>query len=414
MSDQPTTVARDAAPTRFQRARRWGKRIGLVALVLVVALGLLVANSGGRWIDVYANSVHNSDPRPVSASDRATYDRVPKVDLHADSLLWDRDLAQRNGRGHVDLPRLLEAGVTVQVFGLVTKVPYGNNYDSNPSDEDALGLVAVLNHWPRSTWGGIRARALHQAARLHGYAAASSDQLVVLRTVADLEGVLARRAAGEPVVGGLLGLEGLQVLEDDLAGLDELFEAGVRMGGLAHFADNEVAGSLSGEDKYGLTEFGAAAVRRMQELGMIIDLAHVSPAAFADTLAIATRPVVVSHTGVTATCPGNRNLSDDQLRAVAANGGVVGIGFWAGAVCGTDAAAIARAIAHAVAVAGIDHVGLGSDFDGTTTTPFDVTGLPQLVAAMRDAGLSDADIHQVLGGNALRVLMAALPDPSTP
>ena len=119
--------------------------------------------------------------------------------------------------------------------------------------------------------------------------------------------------------------------------------------------------------------------------------------------------MVVSHTGVRGTCDNRRNLSDAQLRAVARTGGVVGIGFWDTAVCGDDARAVARAIGHAVRVAGADHVGLGSDFDGAVTTPFDASGLPQVTQALLDAGMAEDDIARVMGGNVVRLLRQSLP-----
>ena len=124
---------------------------------------------------------------------------------------------------------------------------------------------------------------------------------------------------------------------------------------------------------------------------------------------MATRPLVVSHTGVTATCSNSRNLTDEQLRAVAGTGGIIGIGYWDNATCGTDAAAAARAIRHAVAVVGIDHVALGSDFDGATTMPFDVTGLPLITDALLKEGFSEADIRLIMGGNVVRFLLETLP-----
>ena len=119
--------------------------------------------------------------------------------------------------------------------------------------------------------------------------------------------------------------------------------------------------------------------------------------------------MVVSHTGVRGTCDNNRNLSDDQLRASPRTGGVIGIGFWDTAVCGADARAIARALAHAVRVAGLEHVALGSDFDGAVTTPFDASGLPLLTEALLEAGLDEATVGHVVGGNAVRLLRATLP-----
>ena len=145
---------------------------------------------------------------------------------------------------------------------------------------------------------------------------------------------------------------------------------------------------------------------------MVIDLAHASAATIEDILGAATRPVVVSHTGVRGTCDNQRNLSDAQLAGISANGGVVGIGVWDTAVCGDDAHAIARAIVHAINVAGFEHVALGSDFDGAVSAPFDATGLPQITQALLDEGLDETRIEAVMGGNVRRLLKLLLPVPS--
>lgn len=142
---------------------------------------------------------------------------------------------------------------------------------------------------------------------------------------------------------------------------------------------------------------------------MVVDVAHASAATIDDVLAIATRPVVASHTGVRGTADNARNLSDAHLRGIAATGGVVGIGFWDTATGGDDVAAIARAIAYAVDIAGIEHVGLGSDFDGGVRVPIDATGLVQITDALLDLGFVDGAIARVMGGNAIRLLMETLP-----
>ena len=129
-----------------------------------------------------------------------------------------------------------------------------------------------------------------------------------------------------------------------------------------------------------------------------------------DVTAIATKPVIVSHTGVKGTCNNTRNLSDDELRAVARTGGVVGIGYWETAVCGRDAQAVARAIQYAVKLVGVEHVALGSDFDGATTMPFDATGVPLIADALRKAGLSEHDVRLITGENVVRVLSQSLPE----
>jgi microsomal dipeptidase-like Zn-dependent dipeptidase len=148
----------------------------------------------------------------------------------------------------------------------------------------------------------------------------------------------------------------------------------------------------------------------MEAKHMIIDLAHASPATLRDVTAIATRPLVVSHTGVKGTCNNPRNLSDDELRAVSKTGGVIGIGLWETATCGTDAAATARAIRYAVNIVGIDHVALGSDFDGAITAPFDASGWPLVTEALLKEGFSEQDIRKIVGENVVRVLKEDLPD----
>ena len=126
-------------------------------------------------------------------------------------------------------------------------------------------------------------------------------------------------------------------------------------------------------------------------------------------LAMARRPVLVSHTGVEGTCPGPCNLTDDHLQRIAATGGVVGIGYWEGAVCDASLAGVVKAIRYAVGKVGVAHVALGSDFDGATRMPFDATGLPALTDALRKAGFSVGDVRAIMGGNVQRLLLQSLP-----
>ena len=189
-----------------------------------------------------------------------------------------------------------------------------------------------------------------------------------------------------------------------------LFDAGYRMMSFTHFFDNEMAGSAHGVAKGGLTEKGRDLLRRMEEKHIIVDVSHGSAKQIEDVLALATRPVVVSHAGVRGTCNNNRNLSDDQLRAIAKNGGLIGIGFWETAVCGTDAKAIAAAQLYAAGLIGVDHVALGSDFDGSVKVPFDATGIVQVTDALLGAGLPPDDIAKIMGGNEIRLLLENLPD----
>jgi microsomal dipeptidase-like Zn-dependent dipeptidase len=150
-------------------------------------------------------------------------------------------------------------------------------------------------------------------------------------------------------------------------------------------------------------------IRRMETKGMIVDLAHASPRAIDDVLALTTRPVVVSHTGVQGTCDNRRNLSDAQIQGIARTGGVIGIGYWETAVCGTDAQAVARAIRYVADLAGVAHVGLGSDFDGAIAAPFDTTGLVQVTDALLAEGFSESEVRMIMGENVLRILEQLLP-----
>jgi microsomal dipeptidase-like Zn-dependent dipeptidase len=383
------------------------RRALAVAGVLVAAVTAAAAIVPGE-VERRMNRVA-SRPVPVSARARELHARLLVADLHADTLLWDRDLLSRGARGHVDVPRLVEGGVALQAFTVVTKTPRHLNIERNDDRSDDITLLALAQRWPPATWRSLRSRALHEASRLEAAAGRSQGALTLVRTAAELDAFLERRRSDPRLVGAILGLEGSHALEGDLANVDVLQAAGFRMMAPTHFFDNAIAGSAHGVGKGGLTDQGREWVRRLEERRILVDLAHASPQTIDDVLALARRPVVVSHTGVRGTCDNRRNLSDAQLRAIAATGGVVGIGFWDTAVCGPDARAVARAIVHAVRVAGPEHVGLGSDFDGAVTTPFDATGLPQVTQALLDAGMAEDDIARVMGGNVVRLLRVSLP-----
>ncbi len=371
---------------------------------------LTLGASCGPAVGGLLNRVHATTAAPVSARAAALHAASVVVDLHSDALLWSRDLAARSTRGHVDLPRLRAGGVALEVFATTTRFPLVARIDgSSPWWPDAVTLLAATSLWPLPTWTSLEARVLYQAAALDRLARGSGGRFIEVRSVADLDRLLARHAADRGVVGGLLDIEGAHALGDDLAALDRVAAAGVRMVGLAHFYDNAFAGSAHGATKGGLTDLGRALVRDMERRGIVVDLAHSSPATIADVLAIATRPLVVSHTGVRGICDNARNLSDEQLRGVARLGGVVGVGFWETAACGLAPADVARTVKYAVDLIGDEHVGLGSDFDGAVTTGFDAAGLPMLTQALLDAGIAEGSIPKILGGNALRVLRAVLP-----
>jgi microsomal dipeptidase-like Zn-dependent dipeptidase len=304
---------------------------------------------------------------------------------------------------------MVEGNLALQVFAVTTKVPRHLNYERNEDRSDDISLVALVQGWPRPTWRSLLARAEYLAARLSAFAAGSNGRLTVIRSAVDLDSFLARRTADPSLVAGLLAIEGAHALDGDVANIARLDVAGFRMVGLAHFFDNAFAGSAHGVSKGGLTESGRELVGELERRRILVDLAHASAATIDAVLAVATRPVVASHTGVRGVADNDRNLTDDQLRRIAATGGMVGIGFWPTASGGDDAASIARSIAHAVAVVGTDHVGLGSDFDGAVPAPFDASGLAVLTAALLAEGLDEATITAVMGGSAIRLLRETLP-----
>ncbi len=379
-----------------------------LALIILAALGAFFFVLPAATERV----LNRTGPRPSSppsAKARELHAKLLIADLHADSLLWGRALLERSARGHVDVPRLIEGNVAVQAFTVVTKTPRGLNIERNEPSSDTIIWLALAQRWPTATWRSLRDRALYQAGRLEQAAAVSGGKLVLIRSAADLAGFLDRRRREPGITAGFLGIEGAHALDANLSHLDVLYDAGFRMISPTHFFDNEFAGSSAGVRKGGLTELGKDLIRRMEAKHMLVDLAHASPQTIADVLAMATRPVVVSHTGVKGTCNNRRNLSDDEVRGVARAGGVIGIGFWPKAVCGTDARAVARAIRYTVNLAGVERVALGSDFDGAVAVPFDSSRLVELTDALLAEGFSESEIGMIMGGNTIRLLRESLP-----
>lgn len=379
---------------------------GLLALIVVAVGAFLILGPG--IVEGGMNKVVATPLPQISERAKALHPRLAIADMHADTLLWQRSLLDPATRGQVDLPRLEAGNVALQVFSSVTKTPKGQNYDSNGADTDNITLLTVAQLQPPRTWNSLLERSLWHAEKLGRAEAGSQGRLRIVRSGVDVRRLLADRSAGRKVTGALLSIEGLQNMEGRFENLGRLHAAGFRMAGLAHFFDNEVAGSMHGLKKGSLTPLGRQVVREMERLGMIVDIAHSSHAAVAEMLAMAKRPVVSSHGGVQATCRVNRNLTDEEIRGVARTGGLVGIGYWDAAICDLRPAAVAAAIAHVRDLVGIDHVALGSDFDGAVTTGFDTAGLVNVTQALIDRGFTDEEIAKVMGGNLLR-LLAQLP-----
>ena len=384
--------------------RRW-----LTGILLAVAIGALAFFALAPGIVERGLNQIDGKPLPaVSARAKALHETLTIVDLHSDSLLWSRDFLERATRGHMDLPRLEEGNVALQVLASTTQSPKSQNYDANGADTDNITGLVIAQLQPVRTWDSLLERSLWHAEKLDRFARADGRKLRTVMQKKHIEVVLDVRNRGQKLIGAMLSVEGLHNLEGDIANLDKLYAAGFRMAGLTHFFDNDLAGSMHGLKKGGLTPFGRRVVTAMEAKGMIVDVAHCSKACVADILKMARRPVVSSHGGVQATCKVNRNLTDEEIRGVARTGGVIGIGYWDAAVCDLSPRSIARAIRYVRELVGIQYVALGSDFDGSTTTRFDVSQLVQVTQALIDDGFTPDEIRSVMGGNALRVLRAGL------
>lgn len=346
--------------------------------------------------------------RAPSAAALELHETLFVADMHSDSMLWKRDFLARSDVGHMDVPRLGDGNVALQVFSATTKSPAGQNYSRNSADaRDNITLLAVLSFWPPATWTSLYERAAYQLEKLKRYA--DESDLVLIETAADLRGVVQRRAQGEPDIGAVYLIEGAHPLEGRISNLDRLYEKGLRIAGLTHFFDNELGGSLHGTSGEGLTGFGRSVVSRANELGIIIDVAHASPAMVADVLELSTRPVVLSHGGLKGACDTPRNLDDALMQRIAAAGGLVGIGFWDGAVCDATPDGIAASIRYAVDLLGIEHVALGSDYDGSVAVTFDASELAYLTDALLRAGFDRAEIRAIMGENLRDFLLSNLP-----
>jgi membrane dipeptidase len=239
-----------------------------------------------------------------------------------------------------------------------------------------------------------------------------------------------RAAAASGKIAGLMGLEGGHALEDDLANVENFYDLGIRYMTLTWSRSHSFADAAGDLRHGGLTDFGREVVREMNRLGMLVDVSHVSDATFWDVLEVTRAPVIASHSSARALVDVPRNLSDEMLRAVAQNGGVVMVNFggsfidpakagpWNAALdlllhLGPSPVPLSHLldhIDHVARVAGIDHVGLGSDFDGTPFLPEgarDVAGFPNITAGLLARGHSEEDVRKILGENLLRVFAAA-------
>jgi membrane dipeptidase len=354
-------------------------------------------------------------------------------DAHCDTVMrileQGVDLGVRSDEGHIDIPRAREGGLNVQVFAMWVEPDF----------------------WPhRAAFRTLRyTDAMYRTIEKH------SDKLGLALTVRD-----ARRLVKQGKLAVFLGIEGGHAIEDSLATLRMFHRLGVRVMTLTWWNNTNWADGSGDKPKHhGLTEFGEQVVREMNRLGMVIDVSHVSDETFYDVLRVTTKPVMASHSCTRSICKHHRNLSDKMLKALAKNGGVIGINYYLGFLdpevsrqeekrwkaleprlqelnrkykndrktltekrrelyrshqrkpIRVPIDRLIEHIDHVVKVAGVDHVGLGSDFDGCSITPTgldDVSDLPLITEKLLEGGYSQEDIRKILGGNLLRVFEAAL------
>ncbi len=382
-----------------------------VAVALIIVTGALPP-----YVDADQNKNLTPGRYEPPEGVREFHDNLTVMDWHADTLLWNRDLLAEYERGHVDVPRLQRGNVALQMFTVVSRAPKGQNYVSTEDKNDLVTPLVIAQRWPTYTWNSAKGRAVYQAEKLNKAIGLSWRKLRWVRDRGELRVLLDEREraiAGDydPPVGALLGMEGAQTLEGDIANLDEFYELGYRMIGLTHFFDNELGGSLHGVEKGGLTDLGREFVKRANELGILIDISHASEQTVRDVLDLSTKPLVMSHGGMKGACDTPRNIPDELMQEIAARGGLLAMGFWAGAICDPSPAGIAKMIEYAVDTVGVDHVALGSDWDGSVAT-MDADNIASITAALLELGMSREDIAKVMGGNSVAFLQRWLPENS--
>ena len=306
------------------------------------------------------------------------------IDGHCDSigeqLEQGRWLGERSSKGHIDLPRLRDGGVTAQFFACYVPIAYQRH--------------------------GATVHALERLDQLLRLADQLPDELIIARRAGDI-----RRAKAENKIAAIAGLEGAEALDGSIGVLRQFYRLGVRNMGLAWNYRNAACDGVSeSRTNGGLTQFGVKVVEECNQLGILLDLSHLSPAGVEDVLNTSLQPVIASHSNVRALCDHPRNLTDAQMEAIAMRGGVIGVTFVDAFlnVKNPSRASLDDVINHIEYMlrrVGPDAVAIGSDFDGCTTPSDipDVTAYPRITARLLERGHAPEVVRKVLGGNLLRV-----------
>ena len=395
-------------------------RSGLLAICIAL----------GGVLSLVAVTAKSQTQTNISPAARELHFQSIVVDTHDDTtqrLLDPKfDFGVRHTDGSVDIPRMREGGLSAIFFSI----------------------------WIPGTVTGPTAvqRALDQIGAVRETVARHPNELVLCTTADEI-----RHAKAANKIAVLMGVEGGHMINNSLANLDKFFALGVRYMTLTHTVNTDWADASTDKGAHnGLTDFGRQVVREMNRLGMMVDISHVADKTFYDVLAVSKAPVIASHSSCRALCNAPRNMTDDMIKALAAKGGVIQINYHIGFLsqqfqdaskahpelgkeieaeskkrCGDNEACqlieadkitrdmvaqgklprvdwteIIKHIDHAVKLAGVDHVGLGSDFDGADM-PYgmeDVSDIPQITNALLAKGYSPADVRKILGGNTLRLM----------
>lgn len=377
----------------------------------------------------------------ISVAQKNLHENAIVVDTHNDvlssatlrGLNIEQDLS---GKTHSDLARFRRGGVDVQIFSIFC--------------DQTFGKGSAFNY------------ALREIDSLDAIAARNPDKILLVNSYADL-----RKAVRQHKLGAMKGVEGGHMIEDNLQYLDSLYKRGARYMTLTWNNSTSWASSAWDETfldqgkptpitKKGLNDFGKQVVEKMNQLGMLVDLSHVGIQTFYDALAVTKKPVIVSHSCAYALCPVPRNMNDEQIKALGKNGGVIHLNFYSGFLDSTYNRKLSEFMLqhkseidsmnqlkisdyeiqmflsrkyqaevemlrpsmnvlldhldHIVRLIGVDHVGLGSDFDGIESAPQDLDGVedfPIITSALIVRGYSNKDIKKILGGNFLRIFKAA-------
>ncbi|MEL7401740.1 MAG: membrane dipeptidase, partial [Pseudomonadota bacterium] len=299
------------------------KRLSQLPLLLAITILLSGCDLISAEVEKTMNGVVPHLNYAIAPEAQHLHQRLIIGDWHADTTLWERDIAERGDTGHGDLVRYLEGNVALQMFTTVTKSPAGQNYHNNSADAfDNITALAIAQGWPMRSWNNLTQRALYQADKLQQLANQQPERFMLVRNQRELQQLLNKREQGQTILGGLIGTEGSHALEGDLANIQLLYDAGFRMMSLQHFFDNQLGGSLHGNSGTGLSEFGRQAIREMERLGILIDVSHSSEQVVQDVLELTDTPLIVSHTGLQGHCNSERNISDKLMHRIAEGGGI--------------------------------------------------------------------------------------------